>query len=476
MAGVKITITAVTTQVTKALQNLWKRFAAFHKKLGGMMLNAGRYVGGQLINGMKWAVVGGVAAVAGLIYKSIQKAGQFEQLEVQFEVLMKSAAKAKERMDELKTLALDVPVTFVDMAEASRMLEVFTEGAFASTDAMRMMSDAAAASGRNIQEVAFWYGRAYSMVKSGRPFGEAAMRLQEMGLLTGTARNQMERLGRGSRNTAKVMAILNSQFTKFSGASSRAALTWGGQISMWQDAWDQALDAVGKELLPFAKTKLTAVTEAVKRMIKDGTLTQWGKNIVATFEKVEAAIRANVGPALKFLQDKLSELSAGYKQNGISGIGEVIAKDVAYVLSDIAIRIGPSAHMLGIEIGGGLAKGIAIGISQGVQKNLSKEGLTNALKDFVMNPLPGQKQAKEYLTQSLFGKGKSESKKLQEGISKLSTPKTPNLSQYQQMSQSGQLQSMLSGKPGQVSTVRIESVSEDAAKAIHKTDQSTGGF
>jgi len=397
----------------------------------------------------------------------------FEQLEVQFEVLMKSAERAKERMDELKKLALDVPVTFVDMAEASRMLEVFTEGAFAATDAMRMMADASAASGRNIQEVSFWYGRAYSMVKAGRPFGEAAMRLQEMGLLTGRARNQMERLGKGGRNTAKVMKILNREFTKFSGASARAALTWGGQISMWQDAWDQALDAVGKELLPFAKTKLTAVTEAVKKLIKDGTLAQWGKNIVAVFERVEKFIRANVGPAFGFLQSKFNELKSAFTSSGISGVAQVISSDLTDVItsafSTLLTKVLPVAIDFGIQLGIGIAKGVRQSLAKSLDESFLGRQL-NKLENILSFKDPNEPKS----TKSTKGG--------MNGFAKVGLPstfkmiKSQNMKNFEEMSQNGQLNNLISGGLKTTSGVRIESVSEEAARAIKQQAQSSGGF
>jgi hypothetical protein len=398
-------------------------------------------------------------------------------LEVQFEVLMKSAERAKERITELKSLALDVPVTFVDMAEASRLLEVFTEGAFASTTAMRMMADASAASGRNIQEVAFWYGRAYSMVKAGRPFGEAAMRLQEMGLLTGTARNQMEKLGSGGRNTAKVMATLNAEFNKFSGASARAALTWGGQISMWQDAWDQALDAVGNELMPFAKTKLTAVTEAVKRMIKDGTLAQWGKNILKVFEKVEASIRANVGPAFQFLQNKFRELQGAFSTKGIGGVAEVISRDLASAITQLGVTLYPMAYAVGAQLGMGIASGIAKGIKDGIMKKFSKDWTGGTLTrigelayDYAVPPT-----AKPQTRKGTEENEKASMEMYNRRLAKMQMPQIKNLDAYRQMVQSGQLQATLSRNTGPAA-VRVVGVSTEAAAAIHQPNQSTGGF
>ncbi len=44
-----------------------------------------------------------------------------------------------------------------------------------------------------------WIGRLYDGLQSGRPVGEAMMRLQELGVISGDTRNQIENLQKSAR-------------------------------------------------------------------------------------------------------------------------------------------------------------------------------------------------------------------------------------------------------------------------------------
>lgn len=127
---------------------------------------------------------GAIVSGAKAVWSAVKEAFKFETLTIQFSVLMGSLTKAKDRMKELADFAAATPFAMEEVVNASRQLHVFSDGALGASNSLRLVGDAAAAVGQNIQEVSFWVGRAYSMIKGGQPFGEAAMRLQEMGIIT----------------------------------------------------------------------------------------------------------------------------------------------------------------------------------------------------------------------------------------------------------------------------------------------------
>ena len=139
------------------------------------------------------------AQLAGLIVAAVAFAGvmktrfKFESLTVQFSVLFKNMEQAKLHMQDLESFAAGTPFQMEGIAKASRSLHVFTDGVLGGVASLKKVGDAAGATGNKIEELSFWVGRAYSAISSGRAFGESAMRLQEMGILSGEARAEMER-------------------------------------------------------------------------------------------------------------------------------------------------------------------------------------------------------------------------------------------------------------------------------------------
>jgi hypothetical protein len=105
-----------------------------------------------------------------------------ETSSMQFETLMGSADKARAHVLDLFEFAKETPFETQPVIEASRMLELFGHAALDTTANLTMVGDAAASSSASIEEVAFWVGRMYSSMQGGQPFGESAMRLQELGI------------------------------------------------------------------------------------------------------------------------------------------------------------------------------------------------------------------------------------------------------------------------------------------------------
>lgn len=116
------------------------RHAALDKLLGPTAAFAG-ILTGTLI------VLRKVVRESLLLEKGMLKISRLQQIEGKFETLLKSAALAKQRIKELYDFAKNSPFKFEDVAEANRQLEALTYGAFSGAAAMKMVGDAAAATG-----------------------------------------------------------------------------------------------------------------------------------------------------------------------------------------------------------------------------------------------------------------------------------------------------------------------------------------
>ena len=124
----------------------------------------------------------------------IQSAKAIETLTIQLKPLLGSMELAKRRAREIFAFSVKTPFKFEELAAGNKVLEGLTRGALSGKAGMELVGDAAAVAGAGFEETARSIGRLYDGIMSGRPVGEAGMRLQELGLISGETRNQIEKL------------------------------------------------------------------------------------------------------------------------------------------------------------------------------------------------------------------------------------------------------------------------------------------
>ncbi|MCU7380521.1 hypothetical protein OBO34_19600 [Clostridiales Family XIII bacterium ASD5510] len=182
-----------------------------------------RSVAGKL-NSVLGLAGAGISAY-GLVVKPIQLEADYQDLNSQFEVLLGSASAAQKRVDELTAFAGQTPFTRDQIYNASKMLEVYSP-AISTPDApggLKMVGDIAAGTGRDYNEVAMWVGRLYSALEGGRPVGEMAAALQEMGAIGGVARNKLEKLAESGKDVKTIWPQVTEQFSRFDGTMEKQA-------------------------------------------------------------------------------------------------------------------------------------------------------------------------------------------------------------------------------------------------------------
>lgn len=205
------------------------------------------------------AALASTVGIGAILKKTIQTglegAGSLETARLQFQTLLGSADKANARVQELFAFAAATPFETGELIQASRVLQTFGGDALASEKSLRRIADAAAAVAAPVADVAFWMGRAVSAIQGGQPFGEAAQRLQELGLLTPQVRQEMENLQKTGASSAQVIDVLNKSFDRFAGASKNLAGTLPGVISTFKDNITLGLASAfdGKPLEQFKK-------------------------------------------------------------------------------------------------------------------------------------------------------------------------------------------------------------------------------
>lgn len=302
------------------------------KRVAGGIAAVGRGIGSAwgFVSSTFVKVAGVVAVAAAAMGYAVKKAFEFEGYEAQFRVLMGSMSEAKARMKELAEFAAVTPFELPEIVRASRQMHVLTEGLMGGAASLRMVGDAAAATGANIEEVALWVGRAYSMIKAGRPFGEAAMRLQELGILGAAARNEMESLQATGASSAKVWGVLSNSLKGFAGGMLIASTTGDGLLSTLKDGVNMAVKTFGQAFEKDAKGAITSLIGWLDKLAANGTVEAWAQKAREALQ-----IAAEVGKAL---------ISGDGRAEVLGGLADVIIgafQTAVGTAVDLLIQAGP---------------------------------------------------------------------------------------------------------------------------------------
>lgn len=233
---------------------------------------------------------------------------QLETTELQFATLMGSAERAKNHVADLFEIAKKTPFETTQIITASRHLQTFGGDALNTKANIMLMGDAAAATNAPIEQLGFWVGRAYSSIKNGQPFGEAAMRLQEMAVLSGETRLKMDALQKSGASTTEVWGAFTEALGKHKGAMERMAGTWQGVTSTFTDTINIVTATAFKPFFALIRDGFKTFNE----IIGDDKFSDWASQLASV-------ISGKLKSALTFLSDAFNNV-----RTALSGMGPFI--------------------------------------------------------------------------------------------------------------------------------------------------------
>lgn len=239
------------TRLAKSEEKMQKRMMAGGGAvlIGGQMQRAGR-------------------AMLSPVTGSLGKARMFEDFEVTFEKLLDGKWEAMKRMEELVEFGAKTPFELPGVVRASITLETLTKGVLSVGDGLRMVGDVSAGVNQPIEELAVWFGRMYDGITTGRPIGEALMRMQEIGAMSGDTRNKIEEMQKAGIDGNKIWAMVADSFGRFSGMMEERNKTLTGQLSNLSDVWTNFKAAVGKPIIPVYKPIISGLTWVLSILTK----------------------------------------------------------------------------------------------------------------------------------------------------------------------------------------------------------------
>jgi hypothetical protein len=347
MADKKITLLIeAKNMLARGLSGAASSIAGFAKTIGSNLMNI--WAGFKLAQGL-------ITAVAKPLKMALQEAFKFESLTTQFKVLFGNLEQAKERMKELGTFAAVTPFKLDEIAKSSRMLHVFSQGAMGGTESLTLIGDAAAAVGQPLEDVSFWIGRIYANLKGGQPFGEAAMRLQEMGLVTPEVRTKMESLQKAGASNIEVWKVLQDRLAEFNGGMKELSLTGDGLVSTLQDNWSAAIRAFGQAMSEQAKGGIKELSDALTRLVETGEVDVWASRTVKNVNGFASAVASVVKPfkdlwnwagkvdqAIGDFEERITGQKLGYSGRAVKEREEAAKAEEAIIREQAQARVKDS--------------------------------------------------------------------------------------------------------------------------------------
>lgn len=246
--------------------------------LSGAAAGFGAFVAGSAVFS---AVRAGLTSVVG---GAIEMNATLEKSTLQFGTLMGDADQATTHVRNLFEFAKKTPFETGPIIEASLKLQTFGGAALNTMGNLTLLGDASAATGAPIEDLGFWVGRLYASLKGGQPFGESAMRLQELAVLTPQARAEMEAMQKAGKSGEEIFAVFQNRLGDFGGAMVAQASTWDGLKSSIVDAVNIMMADALHPLFELVKTGAAMTLEVLG---SDG--------MAAAFETAKGAISSAFG-------------------------------------------------------------------------------------------------------------------------------------------------------------------------------------
>ncbi|WP_254306593.1 tape measure protein [Clostridium sp. 001] len=302
--------------------------------------------------------------------KPMQIAGDYEQTQMAFTTMLKSAQKANDFLAQAQNMANDTPFEFPQLANASKKLLAFGWDAKSILPDLRTIGDASAGLGlgaKGIDEITLALGQ---MKAKGRVQGDEILQLTEAGIPAtkilqeqlGLTADQVANIGnQGIAADKAISALLTGMDKRFGGMMQAQSKTALGLISTLKDTFEnKILNQWGTGLWTGIKPGLIKVTDWLDK--NDKKVTELG----SLFRKAGENVSSFIGGGIEDAQQRLSKLmdSKQWKNASIGGKitlawDKVIAEPFsAWWNGPGKPQINKVASDMGSSIGGTLGNGI----------------------------------------------------------------------------------------------------------------------
>lgn len=353
-----------------------------------MSEKAGQYISYYLIgNGMK-----------NLAMSIIQTRGQFQQLEIAFETMLGSSSKANTLMQQMISTAAKTPFDLMGVAEGAKQLMAYGVSADKVNDTLVRLGNIASGLSIPLNDIVYLYGT--TMVQ-GRLYAQDVRQFTGRGIplvkeladkygVTADKINEMVSAGKiGFPEVEEVINKLTNAGGQFYNLMEKQSSSLTGQIANLEDAWDTALNDLGKQSEGVFSTAISGATWVVEHFSKIADIL---KAVAVGYGSVKAAIILNSLATKGYTGIAVVDNTARAAKLALMKAEAVLSGQVS--TQQKALTAAENAHFLALEATltaeqkSNILKQIKVGAIQGLltaqqQEYLSNIGLTTSSEGYI---------------------------------------------------------------------------------------------
>ena len=234
--------------------------------------------------------------MVGLLQSIVQVRGQFQQLEIAFETMLGSQGKAQELMNQMIETAAKTPFDLKGVAEGAKQLMAYGVSADKVNDTLVRLGNIASGLSIPLNDIVYLYGttmvqgRLYA--QDVRQFtGRGIPLVKELAEKYGVTTDKInEMVSAGKIGFAEVEEILNKMTNaggQFYNLMEKQSASLTGQISNLEDAWDTALNDLGKQGQDVFAAGIASATWVVEHLT---SIVNVLKAVVVAYGSYKAAV------------------------------------------------------------------------------------------------------------------------------------------------------------------------------------------
>ena len=289
------------------LSSLGSRVKASFANLGkSIMANAANIKAGFDM------VVGAAQRMASIVAGAVKAAFRFEKAVSDFKVLTGSIDTAKAHIADLKAFAASTPLTFDDLAKASKLLLSFGASVESVMPNLKMLGDISMGDAQKFQGLALVFAQVQSagklmgqdllqMINQG--FNPLTVIAQQTGQSVAELKDIMSEGGISFEMVAEAMRVATSEGGLFFNAMEEGAKTGEGLVSTLKDNWSESVRQFGSAFMEAAKGGLQFLIDKLQTLNKDGTIEMWAEKALEALGKVKEVLQG-VGGAINWVWEK----------------------------------------------------------------------------------------------------------------------------------------------------------------------------
>lgn len=243
-------------------------------------------------------VIGGTAALKGLVTDMINVRGEFQKTSIASETMLGSKEKADALMAQMVETAAKTPFDLQGVTSGAKQLLAYGTSADKVNETLVRLGNIASGLSIPLGELVYLYGTSMSQGRlftqdvnqfMGRGIPLVAELSKELGKTESEIRKMVTEGKVGFPELQKVIENMTNEGGKFYNLMEMQSTTLSGQISNLGDAWDSMLNSIGEDTQGIASMTISAATSIIENYDKVGKIIL---SIAATYGTYKAALIA----------------------------------------------------------------------------------------------------------------------------------------------------------------------------------------